>query len=75
VKVPERAVYNKGSMFFPSGWAPQTFTSSRKHRAELKKQSIYSFLDEEDIKVHDALLSYFKFKSLTAILVLILLYS
>nr|CAB3467990.1 unnamed protein product [Digitaria exilis] len=32
------------------GWTPQTFTSSRKNRAELKKQSIYSFLDEEDIK-------------------------
>ncbi|CAL5038427.1 unnamed protein product [Urochloa decumbens] len=32
------------------GWAPQTFTSSRKNRAEVKKQSIYSFLDEEDIK-------------------------
>ncbi|KAG2605610.1 hypothetical protein PVAP13_4NG082100 [Panicum virgatum] len=32
------------------GWTPQTFTSSRKNRAEMKKQSIYSFLDEEDIK-------------------------
>ncbi|KAL6604879.1 hypothetical protein ACP70R_042823 [Stipagrostis hirtigluma subsp. patula] len=32
------------------GWTPQTFTSSRKNRAEVKKQSIYSFLDEEDIK-------------------------
>ncbi|CAN6221392.1 unnamed protein product, partial [Urochloa humidicola] len=32
------------------GWAPQTFTSSRKNRADVKKQSIYSFLDEEDIK-------------------------
>jgi hypothetical protein len=35
------------------GWTPQTFTSSRKNRAEMKKQSIYSFLDEEDIKVHN----------------------
>ncbi|WVZ62848.1 hypothetical protein U9M48_012543 [Paspalum notatum var. saurae] len=32
------------------GWTPQTFTSSRKNRAEVKKQSISSFLDEEDIK-------------------------
>ncbi|WOL04916.1 G patch domain-containing protein [Canna indica] len=32
------------------GWAPQTFTSSRKNRAEVKKQSIYNFLDEDDIK-------------------------
>ncbi|KAG0502713.1 hypothetical protein HPP92_002785 [Vanilla planifolia] len=32
------------------GWTPQTFSSSRKNRAEVKKQSIYSFLDEEDIK-------------------------
>ncbi|KAM0908006.1 hypothetical protein ACQ4PT_015723 [Festuca glaucescens] len=32
------------------GWVPQTFTSSRKSRAEHKKQSIYNFLDEEDIK-------------------------
>lgn len=32
------------------GWAPQTFTSSRKSRAEVKQQSIHSFLDDEDIK-------------------------
>lgn len=32
------------------GWTPQTFTSSRKSRAETKKQSIYSFLDDEDMK-------------------------
>ncbi|XP_062232935.1 G patch domain-containing protein TGH homolog [Phragmites australis] len=32
------------------GWAPQTFTSSRKNRAELKKQSIYNFVDEDDMK-------------------------
>lgn len=32
------------------GWTPQTFTSSRKNRAEVQKQSIYSFFDEEDIK-------------------------
>ncbi|KAL0413861.1 UNVERIFIED_CONTAM: G patch domain-containing protein TGH [Sesamum radiatum] len=30
------------------GWTPQSFTSSRKNRAELKKQSIYSFLDEDE---------------------------
>lgn len=32
------------------GWTPQTFTSSRKNRAEMKQQNIYSFLDDEDIK-------------------------
>ncbi|XP_042472781.1 G patch domain-containing protein TGH homolog isoform X2 [Zingiber officinale] len=32
------------------GWTPQTFTSSRKNRAEVKQQNIYSFLDEDDIK-------------------------
>ncbi|XP_062228742.1 G patch domain-containing protein TGH homolog [Phragmites australis] len=32
------------------GWTPQTFTSSRKNRAEVKKQSIHSFLDEDDVK-------------------------
>ncbi|KAK8914403.1 hypothetical protein KSP39_PZI024093 [Platanthera zijinensis] len=32
------------------GWRPQTFTSSRKNRAEVNKQSIYNFLDEDDIK-------------------------
>ncbi|XP_020693637.1 G patch domain-containing protein TGH [Dendrobium catenatum] len=32
------------------GWSPQTFTSSRKNRAEVNKQSIYNFLDDEDIK-------------------------
>ncbi|XP_074371053.1 G patch domain-containing protein TGH [Apium graveolens] len=30
------------------GWTPQTFTSSRKNRAEIKKQSILSFLDEDE---------------------------
>ncbi|CAA7402229.1 unnamed protein product [Spirodela intermedia] len=30
------------------GWTPQTFTSSRKNRAEVKKQSIYSFLDDDE---------------------------
>lgn len=30
------------------GWAPQTFTSSRKNRAEIKKQSILNFLDEDE---------------------------
>ncbi|XP_020088663.1 G patch domain-containing protein TGH homolog isoform X2 [Ananas comosus] len=32
------------------GWTPQTFTSSRKNRADVKQQSIYNFLDEDDIK-------------------------
>lgn len=31
------------------GWAPQSFTSSRKNRAEVKKQSIFSFLDDDEI--------------------------
>ncbi|KAI6675570.1 hypothetical protein NL676_003476 [Syzygium grande] len=30
------------------GWAPQTFTSSRKNRAEVKQQSILNFLDEDE---------------------------
>ncbi|WOG96350.1 hypothetical protein DCAR_0415685 [Daucus carota subsp. sativus] len=30
------------------GWTPQTFTSSRKNRAEIKKQSILNFLDEDE---------------------------
>ncbi|KAL2935901.1 G patch domain-containing protein TGH [Bienertia sinuspersici] len=30
------------------GWAPQSFTSSRKNRAEAKKQSILDFLDEDE---------------------------
>ncbi|RVW17173.1 G patch domain-containing protein TGH-like [Vitis vinifera] len=30
------------------GWAPQSFTSSRKNRAEVKKQSIFSFLDDDE---------------------------
>eukprot|EP00268_Persea_americana_P032945 TRINITY_DN3259_c0_g1_i4.p1 TRINITY_DN3259_c0_g1~~TRINITY_DN3259_c0_g1_i4.p1 ORF type:complete len:388 (+),score=104.22 TRINITY_DN3259_c0_g1_i4:187-1350(+) len=30
------------------GWAPQTFTSSRKNRAEVKEQSVYSFLDDDE---------------------------
>lgn len=34
-----------------AGWTPQTFTSSRKNRADVTKQNIYSFLDDEDIKV------------------------
>ncbi|XP_072984098.1 G patch domain-containing protein TGH homolog isoform X2 [Typha latifolia] len=32
------------------GWTPQTFTSSRKSRGEVKQQSIYNFLDEDDLK-------------------------
>ncbi|CAK7323153.1 unnamed protein product [Dovyalis caffra] len=30
------------------GWAPQSFTSSRKNRAEFKQQSILNFLDEDE---------------------------
>ncbi|MQL70896.1 hypothetical protein Taro_003194 [Colocasia esculenta] len=30
------------------GWTPQTFTSSRKNRAEVKQQSIYNFLDDDE---------------------------
>ncbi|XVF11680.1 hypothetical protein REPUB_Repub08aG0048200 [Reevesia pubescens] len=30
------------------GWAPQTFTSSRKNRAEVQQQSIFNFLDEDE---------------------------
>ncbi|PON62061.1 G-patch domain containing protein [Parasponia andersonii] len=30
------------------GWTPQTFVSSRKNRAEVKQQSIFSFLDEDE---------------------------
>ncbi|XAR63873.1 hypothetical protein NMG60_11024010 [Bertholletia excelsa] len=30
------------------GWAPQSFTSSRKNRAEIKKQSILNFLDDDE---------------------------
>ncbi|KAM7279485.1 hypothetical protein ACFE04_006619 [Oxalis oulophora] len=30
------------------GWAPQTFTSSRKNRAEIKNQSVLNFLDEDE---------------------------
>lgn len=30
------------------GWAPQTFTSSRKSRAEFKEQSILNFLDDDE---------------------------
>lgn len=30
------------------GWTPQTFTSSRKNRAEVKQQSILNFLDEDE---------------------------
>ncbi|KAE8672565.1 G patch domain-containing protein [Hibiscus syriacus] len=30
------------------GWAPQSFTSSRKNRAEVKQQNIFSFLDEDE---------------------------
>ncbi|XP_057771313.1 G patch domain-containing protein TGH [Salvia miltiorrhiza] len=30
------------------GWTPQSFTSSRKSRAEVTKQSIFNFLDEDE---------------------------
>ncbi|KAF8389834.1 hypothetical protein HHK36_024353 [Tetracentron sinense] len=30
------------------GWTPQTFTSSRKNRAEMKQQSILNFLDDDE---------------------------
>ncbi|XP_058087067.1 G patch domain-containing protein TGH isoform X2 [Magnolia sinica] len=30
------------------GWTPQTFTSSRKNRAEVKAQSLYNFLDDDE---------------------------
>ncbi|KAK7292125.1 hypothetical protein RIF29_07838 [Crotalaria pallida] len=30
------------------GWAPQSFTSSRKNRAEVKQQNILNFLDEDE---------------------------
>lgn len=30
------------------GWAPQSFTSSRKNRAEVKQQDILNFLDEDE---------------------------
>ncbi|KAJ6359091.1 hypothetical protein OIU76_000744 [Salix suchowensis] len=30
------------------GWTPQTFTSSRKNRAEFKQQSMLNFLDEDE---------------------------
>ncbi|KAJ8752325.1 hypothetical protein K2173_003961 [Erythroxylum novogranatense] len=30
------------------GWTPSSFTSSRKNRAEVKKQSIHNFLDEDE---------------------------
>ncbi|XP_044466395.1 G patch domain-containing protein TGH isoform X2 [Mangifera indica] len=30
------------------GWTPQTFTSSRKNRAEVKQQSILNFLDDDE---------------------------
>ncbi|KAL3512313.1 hypothetical protein ACH5RR_025030 [Cinchona calisaya] len=30
------------------GWTPQSFTSSRKNRAEVNKQSVHDFLDEDE---------------------------
>lgn len=34
-----------------AGWTPQTFTSSRKNRAEFKQQSMLNFLDEDEKEV------------------------
>lgn len=31
-----------------AGWTPQTFTSSRKKRAEIKQQDLSNFLDEDE---------------------------
>lgn len=31
-----------------AGWTPQSFTSSRKNRAEVKQQSILNFLDDDE---------------------------
>jgi len=33
------------------GWTPQSFTSSRKNRAEFKQQSMLNFLDEDEKEV------------------------
>lgn len=41
----------------PAGWSPQTFTSSRKNRAEFKQQSILNFLDDDEKAVCPAILS------------------
>ncbi|CAN4086190.1 unnamed protein product [Withania somnifera] len=30
------------------GWTPQTFTSSRKNRAEIKQQNLFNFLDDDE---------------------------
>lgn len=30
------------------GWTPQSFTSSRKNRAEVKQQSLFNFLDDDE---------------------------
>jgi len=34
-----------------AGWAPQSFKSSRKNRAEFKEQNIMNFLDEDEKSV------------------------
>jgi hypothetical protein len=36
------------------GWAPRTFMSSRKKRAEVKGQTVYSFLDDDEKAEFDA---------------------
>lgn len=45
--LPEKHLFSI-SLTNISGWAPQTFTSSRKNRAEVKQQSILNFLDEDE---------------------------
>ena len=37
-----------------TGWAPRTFMSSRKKRAEVKGQTVYSFLDDDEKADFDA---------------------
>ena len=34
-----------------AGWTPQTFTSSRKNRAERSQQSAYDFMDDDEKEV------------------------
>lgn len=35
-------------MVYCAGWTPQTFTSSRKSRADKKEQAAYDFMDEDE---------------------------
>lgn len=43
-----RMVYAVTKWKMLAGWIPQTFTSSRKNRAEIKQQSILNFLDDDE---------------------------